>query len=110
MIGTWNLLRDSIDLSIDAVPQGIDVLQIQEYLNNLENVSDTHDLHVWALSTTEIALTVHLVTTHRFIDNCFLEKIQEHLHHHFDISHVTIQVENQTDDYTCVLNRDECKF
>ncbi len=110
LIGTWNLLKDSIDLSIDAVPQGIDVHHIQNYLNNLENVSDIHDLHVWALSTTEIALTVHLVTTHEFIDNCFLEKIQSHLHHHFDISHVTIQVENKTDDYTCVLNRDVCKF
>ena len=110
LIGTWNLLRDSIDLSIDAVPQGIDVQHIQNYLNNLENVSDIHDLHVWALSTTETALTVHLVTNHKLIDNCFLERIQEHLHHHFDISHVTIQIENETDNYTCVLNRDECKF
>lgn len=110
LIGTWNLLRDSIDLSIDAVPQGIDVYQIQNYLNDLENVSHIHDLHVWALSTTETALTVHLVTTHTFIDNCFLEKIQEHLHHNFDISHVTIQIEKETDNYNCVLDRDECKF
>ena len=110
LIGTWDLLRDSIDLSIDAVPQGIDVQHIQNYLNNLENVSHIHDLHVWALSTTETALTVHLVTTHKFIDNYFLEKIQEHLHHNFDISHVTIQIEKETDNYNCVLDRDECKF
>jgi len=110
LLGTWHLLRDSIDLSIDAVPQGIDVYHIRSYLSGLENVSDIHDLHVWALSTTETAMTVHLVTTCEMIDNCFIEEIQEHLHHHFNISHATIQIENETDDYTCVLNRDECKF
>ena len=67
-------------------------------------------MHIWAISTTEIALTVHLVTTHELIDNCFLEKVQEYLHQNFDISHVTIQVEKETDAYNCVLNRDECKF
>lgn len=110
LFGTWRLLKDSIDLSIDAVPQGIDVSHIQSYLHSLKNVSDIHDLHVWALSTTETALTVHLVTNCEFIDNCFLQEIEEHLHHHFKISHTTIQIENEKDDYVCVLNRDECKF
>jgi cobalt-zinc-cadmium efflux system protein len=110
LLSTWGLLRDSIDLSIDAVPQGIDVHEIKNYLTDLEHVTEIHDLHIWAISTTETALTVHLVTTHELIDNCFLEKIQEHLHHHFDISHATIQIENETDDYTCILNRDACKF
>ena len=110
LFGTWRLLRDSIDLSIDAVPQGIDVYHIKNYLSGLKNISDIHDLHVWALSTTETALTVHLVTTCDLIDNCFLEEIQKHLHHHFNIAHSTIQIENKTNDYTCVLNRDECKF
>ncbi len=110
LIGTWSLLKDSIDLSIDAVPQGIDVHHIKEYLTGLNNVTEIHDLHIWAISTTEIALTVHLVTTHELVDNCFLEKIQEHLHHHCGINHATIQIENEADDYTCALNRDECKF
>jgi len=110
LMGTWGLLRDSIDLSIDAVPQGIDVHHIKDYLTGLEHVTEIHDLHIWAISTTETALTVHLVTTQKLIDNCFLEKIQEHLHHHCNITHVTIQIENETDDYTCVLNRDACKF
>jgi cobalt-zinc-cadmium efflux system protein len=110
LLGTWRLLKDSIDLSIDAVPQGIDVALIKNYLNNLENVSDIHDLHVWALSTTETALTVHLVTNCELIDNCFLQEIEEHLHHHFNITHTTIQIENEKDDYVCVLNRDECKL
>ena len=110
LLGTWHLLRDSIDLAIDAVPQGINVAEIKSYLSALKNVSDIHDLHVWALSTTETALTVHLVTTHELIDNCFLQEVQEHLHHHFNIAHATIQIENEDGDYTCVLNRDECKF
>ena len=63
LAGTWNLLRDSINLSVDAVPQGIDIYDIKSYLINIKNVSKIHDLHVWALSTMETALTVHLVTT-----------------------------------------------
>ncbi len=110
LLGTWHLLRDSINLSIDAVPQGINVAEIKSYLSALKNVSDIHDLHVWALSTTETALTVHLVTNHELIDNCFLEEIQEHLHQHFNIAHATIQVENEKGDYNCALNREECKF
>ncbi len=110
LLSTWRLLKDSLDLSIDAVPQGIDIFLIKSYLTSLENVSDIHDLHVWALSTTETALTVHLVTTSELIDNCFLQKVQEHLHHHFNISHTTIQLENEKDSYLCILNRDECKF
>jgi cobalt-zinc-cadmium efflux system protein len=110
LISTWELLKNSIDLSIDAVPQGIDVSHVQSYLKNLENVIDIHDLHIWALSTTDTALTVHLVTNNEVIDNRFLKEIQEHLHHHFNISHTTIQVEYKDSDYTCVLDRDECKF
>lgn len=110
LISTWRLLRDSIDLSIDAVPQDIDVLQIQRYFTGLKNVRGIHDLHVWALSTTETALTVHLVTSNECIDNRFLQEIEEYLHHHFNIAHITIQIENKNGDYTCVLDRDECKF
>ncbi len=110
LVSTWQLLKDSIDLSIDAVPQGIDVSHIKSYLSGLENISDMHDLHIWALSTTETALTVHLVTTNDMIDNDFLQEVQQYLHHHFNIAHTTIQIENEAGDYNCVLNRDECKF
>ncbi|MGB5505383.1 MAG: cation diffusion facilitator family transporter [Sulfurovum sp.] len=110
LVGTWQLLRDSIDLSIDAVPQNIDVCEVKEYLLNFTNVTDLHDLHIWALSTTENALTVHLVTSDSLIYNHFIQEIQEHLHHHFNIAHVTIQIENKADDYHCVLNRDEYRF
>ncbi len=110
LLGTWGLLRDSIDLSIDAVPQGIDVGEIKEYLLNLSNISDLHDLHIWALSTTENALTVHLVTTDALIYNHIIQEIQEHLHHHFNISHATIQMEKEESAFHCVLDRHECKF
>ena len=110
LLGTWGLLKDSINLSIDAVPPGIDISQIKDYLISLKNISDIHDLHVWALSTTETALTVHLVTTNELIDNTLLHEMEEHLKHHFNISHTTIQIENEKDGYVCVLNRDECKF
>ena len=110
LIGTWQLLRDSIDLAIDAVPQGINISEIKSYLSGLKNISDIHDLHVWALSTTETALTVHLVTTRELIDNSFLQEIQEHLHHHVNIAHTTIQVERQSEDCTCMLNCNAFKF
>jgi len=110
LFSTWSLLRDSIDLSIDAVPQGIDVSEVKEYLLNLTNVSDLHDLHIWALSTTENALTVHLVTTDALIYNHFVQEIQEHLHHQFNIDHATIQVEKYENDFHCILDRDSCKF
>lgn len=110
LLSTWGLLRDSIDLSIDAVPQSIDLNEVKKYLLGLTNVTDLHDLHIWALSTTENALTVHLVTTDSLIYNHFIQEIQEHLHHHFNIAHVTIQLENASGDHTCMLNSDEYKF
>jgi len=108
LIATWGLLRNSINLSIDAVPEGIDLCEIENYLIGLKSVSCTHDLHVWALSTTETALTVHLVTTRNSIDNTFLIKIQKHLHDHFGIGHTTIQIEQESSENNCRLNRPEC--
>jgi len=61
LLGTWSLLRDSMNLALDAVPEGIDITGIKTYLNGLENIAQIHDLHVWALSTTEVALSVHLI-------------------------------------------------
>ena len=110
LLATWGLLRDSINLSIDAVPQGIDVNEVKAYLLSLSNVTDLHDLHIWALSTTENALTVHLVTTDALIYNHVTQEIQEYLNHHFNISHSTIQIEKKESAFHCVLDRDECKF
>jgi cobalt-zinc-cadmium efflux system protein len=105
-IGTWSLLRDSINLSLDAVPEGIDMRGIKNYLNNLEDVLQVHDLHVWAISTTEVALSVHLIVSDTLQGN-FLSNLQKQLHDYFDIDHCTIQVE-RLDGEICILNKDEC--
>lgn len=108
LVGTWHLLKESISLSIDAVPQGIDIAEIRDYLTSLKSISEIHDLHVWALSTTETALTVHLITTSDYIDDNLLQTIQNHLHDQFDIEHATIQIENAEHGNVCALNRPEC--
>ncbi len=108
LMGTWGLLRNAINLSIDAVPEGIDISEIKDYLTSLKNVSCTHDLHVWALSTTETALTAHLVITQDSMDDNFLIEIQQYLHDQFGIQHSTIQIEKETSQNNCQLNRSEC--
>ena len=107
LIGTWQLLRDSLNLSIDGVPAGIDVEEIRSYLESLPDVERIHDLHVWALSTTETALTVHLVTRRR-TGNRFLEQLQQELKQRFSIEHATIQTEQADEAFHCLLNREQC--
>jgi cobalt-zinc-cadmium efflux system protein len=107
LIGTWNLLRDSINLSIDAIPKGIDVLGIKEYLTRIKNVINIHDLHIWPLSTTETALTVHLVVAKEPAHH-FIREVQRCLHDDFGIVHATIQIETEDAKDGCLLNRPEC--
>jgi cobalt-zinc-cadmium efflux system protein len=107
LVGTWSLLRDSINLAIDSVPEHIDIAGIKSYLQNLENVSQFHDLHVWPMSTTEVALSVHLIIAEGYIGKGFLNEIQQGLHDDFNIEHSTIQVERQ-DDGPCVLDNITC--
>ena len=108
LLGTWGLLRNAIDLSIDAVPEGINISEIEDYLTSLKNVSCIHDLHVWALSTTETALTAHLVTTQETMDNTFLIELQQYLHDKFGVDHTTIQIEKENSENNCKLNRPKC--
>ncbi|MEE9429451.1 MAG: cation diffusion facilitator family transporter [Melioribacteraceae bacterium] len=91
--GTWGLLKDSLNLSLDAVPDSVQLEKVFEYLNNLDEVLTIHDLHIWALSTTENALTVHLVKKGSAKNDELLEKVNHNLKHHFNISHTTIQIE-----------------
>ena len=107
LVGTWSLLRDSMNLAIDSVPKGIDMTGIKRYLTSLENVSQIHDLHVWPMSTTEVALSVHLIIVDDSLNNDFLPKLQQQLHDRFSIEHSTIQVERQ-DDGACMLNKNGC--
>lgn len=107
LVGTWSLLRDSINLSLDSVPENIDVIEVKRYLTSVENVSQIHDLHIWAMSTTESALSVHLKVVDNSLRNDFLPNIQKHLSEHFGIVHSTIQIERQNDDY-CALDKRNC--
>jgi len=108
LIGTWRLFMDSMNLSLDAAPTDIDVAEIENYLLNLDNVINTHDLHIWALSTRETALTVHLVVNEALIDNHFLEGVTQELHDRYSIEHATIQIENRASSGSCRLDRPEC--
>ena len=107
-IGTWALLRDSLNYAIDAVPKSVDIPGIKLYLLGFDRVERIHDLHVWPLSTTEIALTVHLVVADKTLDNRFLLDLRDHLHDHFGIGHTTIQVESCDAENGCRLDRDAC--
>jgi cobalt-zinc-cadmium efflux system protein len=91
--GTWGLLRESMDLALDAVPSGIDPLAVERYLAGLPGITEVHDLHIWAMSTTETALTVHLIRPDHALDDEFLSDICRTLHDRFDIDHSTIQLE-----------------
>ncbi len=98
---TWGLLRDSVLLSLDAVPAGIDHAAVDAYLAGLPGVTGVHDLHIWPLSTTETALTAHLVRPGAGIDDAFIAATSDALRDRFKIGHVTLQVE--ADDTTCRL-------
>jgi cobalt-zinc-cadmium efflux system protein len=91
--GTWGLLRESLHLSMNAVPQGVSIADVRGYLGNLPGVAGVHDLHIWAMSTTETALTVHLVCDGGHAGDTFLMDTAHELEHRFGIRHATIQVE-----------------
>jgi cobalt-zinc-cadmium efflux system protein len=91
--GTWGLLRESVDLSLDAVPTSIDPQKVKVFLESWSGVVEVHDLHIWALSTTEPALTAHLVIPNHDHDDERLQKISQALTTEFGISHSTLQIE-----------------
>jgi cobalt-zinc-cadmium efflux system protein len=93
--GTWGLLRDSFNLAMDAVPPGVNVADVRRYLQSIPTITDAHHLHIWALSTTETALTVHLVKPDPFDDDGVLRRINHELTERFGIGHATIQLERE---------------
>jgi len=101
VVGTWGLLRDSFNLALDAVPAGIDPEAVKTYLANLPGVSEVHHLHIWAMSTTETALTAHLVKPNPADDDMLLAKAGNDLHDRFGIEHTTIQWERCNDLNPC---------
>ena len=100
-LGSWRLMRDAVNMALDAVPPGIDPAAVHSYLACLPGVTEVHDLHIWAMSTTETALTVHLVRPDGKADDAFVMETARDLEHRFRIHHSTIQVE--MGDQTCRL-------
>ncbi len=100
-ISTWSLLKDSFHLSMDAVPKDIDFEEVKTFLSNIAGVKEVHDLHIWAMSTTETALTAHLVIPEDKKDDKFLNKTCSLLHHKFGIEHSTIQIERSAQSSNC---------
>lgn len=103
LAGTWGLLRDSLNLALDAVPEGIEMPAVERYLRSLPGVADVHDLHVWGLSTTEAALTAHLVMPDAPCEDGLLSRICAELHDQFGIEHATVQVERGDPEHPCGL-------
>jgi cobalt-zinc-cadmium efflux system protein len=103
VMGTWGLLRDSVNLALDGAPRGIDVGEVRDWLAALPGVEEIHDLHVWAMSTTETALTAHVIRPaakdERGADDgdSFLHAACEGLAHRFNIGHATLQVETDAE-------------
>lgn len=102
VLGTWGLLRDSADLALDAAPRGIDVDEVRRWLAARPGVEDVHDLHIWAMSTTETALTAHVLRPGNPDAGDFLHEACEGLAERFRIAHATIQVETDRD-HACRL-------
>jgi cobalt-zinc-cadmium efflux system protein len=102
--GSWGVLRQSFELSLAAIPQAIDRSQVEHYLRTLPEVTEVHDLHIWAISTTETALTAHLVRPGASLDDAFLRAAEDELARRFAIRHCTLQVE--AGDYACRLAAD----
>jgi cobalt-zinc-cadmium efflux system protein len=103
LLGTWGLLRDSVNLALDAVPDGVDEHAVEAYLAGLPAVTEVHDLHVWGMSTTENALTAHLVIPDGSGGDALLAKACRELHDRFGIEHATIQLERGDPAHPCRL-------
>jgi cobalt-zinc-cadmium efflux system protein len=91
--GTWSLLREALALALAGVPPGVDQGGVADYLAGLPGVVDVHDLHIWGMSTTETALTVHLVRPGAALDDGLLTEVCAELRRRFAIHHATLQVE-----------------
>ncbi|RMF26936.1 MAG: cation transporter [Cyanobacteria bacterium J083] len=103
VFSTWQLLQDALYLALDAVPQGIEPEAVATYLREIPGVSEIHDLHIWAMSTTETALTVHLVMPGGHPGDEFLAQTTRQLQQTFGIPHATIQIETGNSLYPCSL-------
>jgi cobalt-zinc-cadmium efflux system protein len=103
LAGTWGLLRESLNLALDAVPPHIDLSAVAQYLRGQPGVTDIHDLHIWGMSTSESALTVHLVMPGGYPGDAVIDGITQALNEHFAVHHSTLQIEQGTTEHACSL-------
>ena len=101
LASTWGLLRDSLHLSLDGVPASVDSSAVMSYLSDQRGVTDVHDLHIWALSTTSVALTAHLVVPERGAEEALLGFLTPDLKRRFHIHHATLQIERDRCEHGC---------
>ncbi|TBR14854.1 cation diffusion facilitator family transporter [Rugosibacter aromaticivorans] len=101
IMGTWGLFRQSLHLLFDGVPEGIELASVDAWLRSQPGVTDVHDLHVWAMSTTECALTAHLVMPSGHPGDAVLGAIENVLQREFSITHSTLQIELESHDHGC---------
>jgi cobalt-zinc-cadmium efflux system protein len=106
LAGTWSLMRKSLNLMLDAVPEGIDPAEVKAFLSALPRVVEVHDLHIWAMSTTETALTAHLVMPGNWCEPTFIAGACKGLHEKFDIDHATLQIDPEEASAPCALAPD----
>jgi cobalt-zinc-cadmium efflux system protein len=101
LLSTWGLLRDSLNLAVDAVPRGVDPDAVRDYLSALPGVQAIHDLHIWPMSTTDTALTAHMVMEEFPDSDRYLNEVAEVLQSRFSINHPTIQLERHDGEFQC---------
>ncbi|TAN48765.1 MAG: cation transporter [Methylococcaceae bacterium] len=103
LLSTWGLLRDALHLALGAVPTHIEIEAVRRFLASLPGVTDVHDLHIWGMSTTENALTVHLVIPAGHPGDAFIDHAVYELQEHFAIHHSTLQIELGQTTHVCSL-------
>ncbi|HPS64723.1 MAG TPA: cation diffusion facilitator family transporter [Ignavibacteria bacterium] len=101
--GTFGLLKESFNMATDAVPSAVDYTAVRDFLKNYDGVKSLHDLHIWNISTTDIALTVHIVLRQNKVDNKYISDLSRKLKEKFDIVHSTVQIENCDTETKCDL-------
>lgn len=101
LMSTWGLLRDSLHLSLDGVPASVNPSAVMSFLAGQRGVTDVHDLHIWALSTTSVALTAHLVVPDRGAEDALLDSLTPNLKRRFHIHHATLQIERDRCEHGC---------
>jgi cobalt-zinc-cadmium efflux system protein len=106
IFATWGLLRESIKLALHAVPEGIDIEKVKAFLASIDGVTAVHDLHIWGMSTTETALTAHLVMPAGYPGDAKRSAISKNLEKNFSIGHTTLQIESGDVDTICELAPD----